>query len=171
LVRDKIREERQTLRDVEERSNAVEEAQELAQQVAAQLQHQAHSRIADIVSKCLEAVFEEPYTFRIHFERKRGRTEAKLVFERDGLEVDPLSASGGGVVDIAAFALRLSCLLLSRPPLRRLLVLDEPFRFVSVDLRHRVRALLETLAADMGVQIVMVTHDPQLRAGTVITLP
>lgn len=170
LVRDKIKDEREALRSVEERADAVEKAQDLAQQVAAQIQNQAHARIADVVSKCLETVFDNPYTFHIRFDKKRGRTEAKLVFERDGLEMDPLSAAGGGVVNVAAFGLRLACLLLSRPSLRRVLVLDEPFRFVSVDLRHRVKALLEAIAAETGVQIVMVTHDPQLCAGTVISL-
>jgi len=162
--------ERRELEEVQEEIEALEEAQALAQLVAQQIQSQAHSQIADTVTKCLEAVFDEPYIFKIQFERKRGKTEARLVFERDGLEVDPLTASGGGVVDVAAFALRLSCLLLARPPVRRLLCLDEPFRFVSVGLRGRVRVLLENLADEMGVQILMVTHDPQLRAGKVLKI-
>lgn len=170
LVRSQIKTERAALRKSEERTAAIEEAQELAQTVAAQIQRQVHAQIASVVSRCIETVFDEPYRFNILFERKRGRTEARLVFERDGLEVDPLSAAGGGVVNVAAFGLRLACLLLARPTLRRVLILDEPFRFVSVGLRGRVRALLEGLSEEMGVQIIMVTHDPQLQAGTVIDL-
>ena len=145
-------------------------AQGLVQAVAQQIQQQAHNRIASVVSRALEAVFDEPYEFCINFEQKRGRTEAGLVFVRDGMEVDPMTASGGGVVDVAAFALRLSCLMLHRPPLRRLLILDEPFKFVSAEYRGRLRVLLDTLSKEMGVQMLMVTHILELKAGKVIDL-
>lgn len=151
-------------------AEAAKAAQEMAQHVAQAVQQQAHRQIAEVVSRCLSAVFDEPYTFRLLFERKRGRTEARLVFERDGLEVDPMTASGGGVVDVAAFALRLSCLILHKPPVRRVLILDEPFKYVSEEYRERVRKLLETLAQEMGVQFLMVTHIQELKTGTVLEL-
>lgn len=162
--------------ETEERDSAqarvrdLHEAVTLAQAVAEAVQSQAHEKMSAIVTKCL-AIFDDPYEFRIQFSRARGRTEARLVFERDGLEVDPVEGSGLGVVDVAAFALRVACLVLRRPVLRRVLVLDEPFRFVSVEYRPRVRALLETLSRELGVQFVVVTHDPQLQAGTVFHLP
>lgn len=143
-------------------------ARVLLQGVAVAVQREAHKNIASVVSRCLEAVFDDPYRFRIDFTEKRGRTEAEMMFDRNGEIVDPLSAAGGGVVDIAAFAARVARLMLARPARRRLLVLDEPFRFVSRDLRPRVRRLIETLASEMGIQFVMVTHDPQLAAGKVI---
>lgn len=172
-AKERRRVERENLSALSSRVEALEEAQKLAQRVSQTIQTTAHSQIAEIVSRCL-AIFEEPYTFQIHFDRKRGRTEARLTFQRDGLEVDPLGASGGGVVDVASFALRVACLMLSRPPCRRLLVLDEPFKMLSwahgFPYRERVRELLESLSAEMGIQIVMVTHDPELTCGKVIEL-
>ena len=162
--------EQKALDAVTARVGAAEEAQGLAQQIAAQVQQKAHDRIAGVVTRSLQAVFDDPYEFVIRFEQKRGRTEARMVFMRDGKEIDPLTASGGGVVDVAAFALRLSCLMLARPPLRRLLVLDEPFRFVSANLRGRLRGLLESLSTELGVQIIMVTHQTELTTGTVVEL-
>lgn len=147
---------------------AAQEAQQIVQAVAETVQREAHSRIAGVVSHCLAAVFDDPYEFQIRFEQARGRTEAKLVFVRDGLEVNPIDACGGGVVDVAAFALRLSCLMLARPARRLVVVLDEPFKFVSADRRPRVRAMLEGLAKDMGVQFITVTHIEELRCGTVV---
>ena len=164
---------RTELRAVREAAAALadaKQAQAVAQGVAERVQAAAHARVADIVSRALEAVFDRPYRFKLEFEQKRGRTEAALTFERDGLEIDPLEASGGGVIDVASFALRLSCLLLSRPPLRRLIVADEPFRFVSKEYRGRVRALLETLAVELGVQFIIVTHDEALVTGTIVQL-
>ena len=159
-----------SLNEPREQAQAAGEAQELAQHVAQVIQQKAHDQIARVVSRCLSAVFDEPYEFRIHFERKRGRTEARLTFDRDGMEVDPMTASGGGVVDIASFALRLSCLILNKPPLRRAMVMDEPFRFVSEEFRDRVKALLETLSEEMKTQFVMVTHINELKMGKVIEI-
>jgi DNA repair exonuclease SbcCD ATPase subunit len=147
-----------------------EEAQGIVQAVAAAMQQEAHDRIAGVVGTCLSTVFEEPYEFRIAFERTRGRTEARLTFVREGQEVSPMDASGGGVVDVAAFGLRIASIMAARPAVRRLVVMDEPFKFVSVGHRAAVRALLEMLAEKLDLQIVMVTHIDELRCGTVIEI-
>lgn len=157
----------ESLSAVSQKEVDVAEALSFVQQVAQTVQQQVHNQIANVVSHCLSAVFDEPYKFCILFERKRNRTEARLVFERNGIEVDPLTASGGGVVDVAAFALRLSCMMLHKPVLRKILIMDEPFKFVSENYQDRVRILLETL---MGVQFIMVTHIPRLKCGSVIEI-
>src|ERR1700744_57735 len=61
---------------------SLQEAQNLAQAVAQKVQERAHKQIADVVSHSLEAVFDQPYEFKIIFDLKRGKTEARLVFER-----------------------------------------------------------------------------------------
>jgi DNA repair exonuclease SbcCD ATPase subunit len=170
LSQSKARDEARALRLLERKLRNQRRAQQIAQQVAQQIQNAAHSHIADMVSQCL-TVFDQPYAFRVRFVRLRGRTEARLTLERDGLIIDdPLHSSGGGVVDVAAFALRLSCLVLQRPAPRRLLVLDEPFRFVSRSYRTQLRDLLVTVARRLGVQVVLVTHDPLLEAEAVVRL-
>jgi DNA repair exonuclease SbcCD ATPase subunit len=163
-------EEERALAEARCRQQAAIEAQQILQHLAQATQQHVHNQIARIVSSCLSSVFDNPYEFCIQFERKRGRTEAQLRFRRQGLDMDPLTSSGGGVVDVAAFALRLACLLLHRPRLRKLLVLDEPFRFVSAEYRPRIRAMLEALATDTGVQILMVTHDEAYTVGKVLLL-
>lgn len=145
------------------------EAVGVAQRVAADVQAKAHERIAEVVSRSLASVFgADAPRFVIRFEQKRGKTEALLLLEQDGVEMDPLTATGGGVIDVASFALRLSCLMLSNPPLRRVLVLDEPFKHLSADYRPAVRELMETLAHELGVRILQVTHSEELVAGNVI---
>jgi hypothetical protein len=104
-------------------------AQAVSQAMAQGMQRQAHVRVTSIVNKCLTSIFDEPYTFDIQFDRKRGRTEARMVFERDGAELDPTTGAGGGVLDVASFALRVAACVLGQPPKRKLLILDEPFRF------------------------------------------
>lgn len=169
-ARTAVKEDRAAVTEAEDLLFDTEEAHRAITAVAQAVQEQAHDRIAGVVSRCLEMVFDEPYEFRIMFEKKRNRTEARLVFVREGQEINPLDASGGGVVDVAAFALRLSCLMLARPARRRLVILDEPFKFVSAEYRARVRAMLEGLAEDMGVQFIMVTHIDELRTGTIVEI-
>lgn len=170
VARHRLRDERKGLLQAEDREAALREAQSLAQTVAAAVQEEAHAKLADIVTRSLAAVFDVPYVFKIRFETKRGRTEAVLAFERGGLEVDPMTAAGGGVVDVAAFALRISCLLISRPPLRRLLVVDEPMKMLSKEYSERVRELILMLAQELDIQFIIVTHNPELACGTVIRL-
>lgn len=162
--------ERERRKEAEELLLRTQDAQEIIQLAAQAIQQKAHERIAGVVSSCLQAVFEDPYEFKILFERKRGRTEATLQFCRRGLVVDPLTASGGGVVDVAAFALRAACLMLHRPRLSRLMVLDEPFRFVSAEFQPNIRSMLEQLSKDLKLQIVMVTHNEQIATGKIIQL-
>ena len=106
------------------------------------------------------------------FDRKRGKTEAQLVFERDGVQLeDPLNEIGGGVVDVAALALRLSSILLSRPPMRRFLALDEPFKSIrGKENRARTRLMLQRLAEDLKLQILINTDIPEFQLGTVVEL-
>jgi DNA repair exonuclease SbcCD ATPase subunit len=148
-----------------------EESQQILQEIAQQVQQTAHKKIASVVSRCLAAVFDDPYQFKIEFEKKRGRTEARLTFVQGDEERAPLKGSGGGYADIAAFALRLACMVLSKPRRRRVLVLDEPFRHLhSAKYRERARNLLETLSHEMDVQIILVTGVDQLRMGKVVEI-
>ncbi len=120
----------------------------------------------------MSVVFDDPYEFRIRFDRKRGKTEARLEFVRDGkVRDDPLNEVGGGVVDVAALALRLACLMSFKPPKRRLLVLDEPFSYIrGVGNRKRVREMLVKLAEELKVQFVLSTDIPEFRLGKIIDI-
>mgnify|MGYP001617195506 CR=1 FL=1 len=171
LVLSQIRAEKKALRRAEAKVGSALKAQQLVQEVAEAVQHKAHQRIAGVVTRCLRAVFgDEAYEFRIDFSKKRGKTEAKLLFVRDGHEIDPVDASGGGVIDVASTGLRLASLMLSQPKKRRLLVLDEPFRFVSVEYRPAITRLIVSLAREMKIQFVIVTHSKELMMGKVFEL-
>jgi DNA repair exonuclease SbcCD ATPase subunit len=146
-------------------------AQQIAQTVSQAIQKQVHDQIATVVSRCLKTVFTDPYEFRIEFDKKRGKTEARLVFVRDGEEYDPQEGAGIGVMDVAAFALRLACLLLQRPKRRRLIVADEPFRCVSKEYRGRIAQMVSALAEEFDFQFIFVTHDQEFELGRVVRLP
>ena len=144
--------------------------QQLFQKVAQDIQNRIYKKIDSIVTKCLTAIFDDPYGFKMIFEQKRNKTEARLVFTRGEYEFDPMDASGGGVVDVAAFALRVASLIISRPRLRKVIVMDEPFKFVSAEYHERCRDMLLALSNEFDIQFIIVTHIPALVCGKKINI-
>ena len=171
-VNAQVHRERHALKEAKDRVKTLLQAQQIVQTVAAAVQASAHKQIASVVTRCLETVFGEQYGFRIDFERKRGKTEAKLIILKEGLVLDdPLNECGGGIVDLSALALRLVSIVLSRPAKRRLLVLDEPFRNVNgSEYRAAVNTLLPMLAKELNLQLIIATGNDWLRMGKVVEL-
>jgi hypothetical protein len=171
-VRRQYKQEKAALQEAKARLQATEKAQAIAQAIAQQIQQSAHTRVGAVVASCLQSVFGADYSYQIEFVRKRGRTEAKLVLLKNGHEVgDPLESDSGGVLDVAGFAQRLSCLRLSKPKLRTVIFLDEPFKNThSNKYRHNVKEMLEKLSDDFGIQFIVVTGIDDYRIGKVIEL-
>lgn len=150
--------------NLELKFTALQAVNERVQQLALLTQQQCEKTIADLVTRCLQAIFpENKYTFALVFEQKREQTEARCILRDDeGNEYDPVAACGGGVVSIICFALRLATLILRIPQASKLLILDEPFIALSKEHRGRLISLLELLAQETGFQFIIVTHMPEL---------
>lgn len=147
----------------------ITEAQDHLQTLAQATQQLAHEQIAKIVSRCLGTIWDDMYQLNIEFLKLRGKTEARLVYMKDGHEDYPLLSSGG-VLDVSALALRIANLMLSDPAPRKLLVLDEPFTGVSAANLPKVCALIESLSTELGIQFLIVTHSELLQIGKVYQL-
>lgn len=176
LTQKEVEDVTQELQQAVSELGAVTAAAALVQEVAQTVQTQAHAAVASVVTRCLEAVYgPDAYEFRVVFEKKRGRTEARLAFvdpgaEGGGEELDPTCDTEGGQLDVASFALRLAALILTQPPPRRFLALDEPFRFVDAQRTPLVRDLLLSLAEELDFQFLLITHNRGLCGGAVIEL-
>jgi ABC-type glutathione transport system ATPase component len=145
------------------------EAQSLIQEVAAAIQTKAHAQITAVVTRCLADVFPgRGYAFEIEFARKRGKTEARMAYRKHGILIDPVEEDSGGVLQVAAFALRAACLMLKTPRQRKLLVLDEAFAAVSAEFVPNVAELLLALSRELGIQFILSTHSPKLKVGRVV---
>lgn len=162
-MRSQLRKELETRKAELDRSKnllyALEKAQAFLQMVAQNTQNQLKFRIEDIVNLALETCFPDEYEFKLNFNVSRGKTDCELVFlsKKTGREVDPMNASGGGVVDVACFALRTACYVLEQG-IDNVIVLDEPMKFVSEDLRERVCEVIKNLSEKLGIQFIIVTH-------------
>lgn len=152
-----------TLDNLNTRIKLLEQAQAFLQKVAQDTQSQLKFQIEDIVNLALETCFPNEYEFQLQFNIARGKTDAELVFlsQKTGRPIDPMNASGGGVVDLTAFALRIASYALEQG-VDNVIILDEPFRFISRDLQARAGEILKSLSTKLGLQIVMVTHIGQM---------
>lgn len=139
---------------------ATEQAQALIQTVAKETQETLVFQINDVVNTALNTCFPDEYEFKAEFEIKRNKTEAKLVFLKNGFEIDPLQASGGGVVDVASLGLRVAAWSLSNND--NVLLIDEGFKFLSRDLQPRMAEILQEISKKLNLQIIQVSHSPDL---------
>lgn len=160
------------LAEARRQHEALDELSSAVRQLAVQCQAQCQGRISSIVTRCLETIFlDTKYVFRIVFEEKRGQTEARCVlFDSEGNEYDPVTSTGGGVMDVVTFGLRLACLMLQKPAASKVLILDEPMKFLSKEYRAPMLGLLEALAEELGIQFIMVTHVEEFLKGNVIEI-
>lgn len=139
-----------------------EKAREIIREVGLQTQQQLQFHISDVTSLALESVFNDPYQLKVDFVQRRNKTECDLLFVKADSELDPLTASGGGAVDVAAFALRIASWSMAHPRTRATIILDEPLRFLSVDNQEKASRMIKELSQRLGLQFIIVTHESVL---------
>jgi ABC-type transporter Mla maintaining outer membrane lipid asymmetry ATPase subunit MlaF len=162
LIRRSISELKERIVKNTSRLHHHEQAREIIKEVALQTQQQLQVHISDLSSLALDAVYDEPYELAVEFVQRRNKTECDLYFMRDEERYDPIDDTGGGVVNVASFALRLASWNMQKPKSNNVLVLDEPFGNVSPDLLPRVSQMLQTISKQLNVQIIMISHSEDI---------
>ena len=150
------------LRDKKRSLHRHEQAREVVREVGLKTQQQLQISISDITSLALEAVFPDPYELEVEFVQRRNKTECDLYFVRDGNKIDPLTASGVGAVDVAAFALRIASWSMMQPRTRNTIILDEPFRFLSENYQEQASTMLKEISKKLGIQFLIISHNMTL---------
>lgn len=155
-IRSKLEEVKKLQREIETSAKSIA----LVQQVAKETQQQLEFRLSELVSLLLDGIFPQPYEFRLKFVERRNKTECDMLFYRNGKRVNPMNASGGGPVDVAAVGLRPPVMIMKNK--RRVLMMDEPLRFLSVNLHPYATEIIHQITQPppdgLGIQIIMVTH-------------
>lgn len=135
-----------------------EKAREIVREVGLKTQKQLEYNISEITSLALEVVLSDPYELKVEFVQRRNKTECDLYFvDKFGNRVEPIYA-GGGAMDTASFALRVASWSMQSPRSRNTIILDEPFKFLSVDKQGMASQMLHDLSEKMDLQFIIVTH-------------
>jgi len=155
---------RSKLQEIRKKQHLLEKqilARKWVQKIVKQTQNRVSGGIESLVTKALKTSLTNPYEFKFEFETRRNKTECDLFFRRNGHDLDPTNSSGGGSADVASFALRLTFWVLNSN-LRPVLFMDEPFKFLSVDLQTYCSEMLAMMSEEMGIQLIIVSHLPRL---------
>ena len=140
--------------------HAAEEARIILQLAAKKTQEQLEVHFSDLVTKAFKAVLRNPYNFSSKFIERRNKTECDLRFERDGVYYKPKFTTGGGVIDLASFALRIAYWRLEKTA--PVIILDEPMKMVSKNLIPKIAELVKLLSVEFEIQFLIITHIPEL---------
>lgn len=141
---------------------AAEQALALAQVTAEETQRELALELTGLANEAVRCLFPK-YTFEAEAVHRAGRMEVEFsLVDKAGNRTSPLLSNGGGVVDLLAFALRVVGIKLAGAS--PLVVLDEPFRFLSsaMGLRAKAGELLSQLRSELEADFLIVSHDPEL---------
>lgn len=58
--------------------------------------------------------------------------------------------------------LRIASWSMERPRTRNVIILDEPFKFLSENYQDQASSMLKELSSRLGLQFIIVTHEPIL---------
>lgn len=142
-------------KEIEDELKVISESITLVQEVAKSVQSQLSSKIDNIVNLGLATCFPD-YEFEMEYVSSRGKTEVRFNVFNNGSLIDPMNQCGGGLVDVLCFCLRMAVYSISS--VNNVIILDEPFRYISRSLRGQVAELLSVLSEKLDIQILEVTH-------------
>lgn len=163
LLQHSVEESTEELKQTEQELEYTLQAREVVQGAATQFQTDLQRHLSSMVSKAMCAIFPDPYQLCVEFVTRRGKKDADISFIRGKEKIDPMLASGGGTVDVAAFALQLALWSIKKHKTRPVLILDEPLKWLKgSDYPALGAEMIAQISRQLGIQIIMISHSPEL---------
>ena len=121
------------------------------------------SIIEGIVTEALQLIYDESYSFIIDTRIQRDQPESYLSVKIGENEYSLRDEElGGGVIDVVSFTLRVTMWAISDPQVDDVLMLDEPLRNLDSERLTKMGVIIKKLSDSLGIQFLIVTHEPQL---------
>lgn len=155
---------KQKLVEVKAEVELKEKTAELLLLLGDRARRQAKENVEIMVSNALQFVFNEEINFKIEFDQKRNRAEAKFLivsgYEGKLVEVEPEQARGGGIVDVVSITLRIALAELFN--VKGPMIMDEPAKHLSSEYVQNFAVFLRQISEQFNRQIIMITHNTTL---------
>jgi len=117
-----------------------------------------------IVTHALNFILNsDKYSFHLIFGRRGNLQELNFAVQTpDNPEPHSLlDTSGGGVINVVAFALRVVLMEISNPKINGFMLLDESFANLSAEYQPRASEFLKEINEKFSRQVVMITHSKE----------
>lgn len=155
------------IEDLSEAAETLDRVTALLNSMGEDQQFKAQQTIEELVTRGLHTIFDDTLSFHI-VQTVKGKSVVvdfilRTTLARTVIDTPVMDARGGGVAATIGFLLRLVVLLLSKGTRsENILVLDETFAHVSAEYLPAVGEFLQEVKDKTGIQILMVTHQPEL---------
>jgi len=136
---------------------------ELLGNIQREADSQGHKALEKVVNRALDMVFGGEHKFILHQEQKRNVTVTTPCLEERGKLLPIYDSRGGGLEDVVAFVLQMLAVLRSNPPLRRIILVDEPFSHLAAAQTPAMADMLRELVDQFGLTVLLVSHNPEFR--------
>lgn len=152
------------IKEGEKHSTDITKGSLFLQSLSDETRKQILGSISSIVSDALQKIKDPNLEFRMLLSTERNQIDVEFkIFDKSvNQEYDVLNSCGGSIADIITFPLRISLLLKWSPALAPILILDENFKFVSVQDQEALAEFVRQVSEQLGIQTILVTHSERV---------
>lgn len=157
LLHRNIRRTKRNLERLENETEDTRQAKEVLVNIELKTQQLFQSKIENLVTPCLQGIFERDYRLVINIQEKRNQTECKFYIKKGKLILDPNDTMGGGVVDVGGLACRVVLFRMERPRKLGILFFDEPLKWVH-GFEEEASRVIRRLSHTFNIQFIIISQ-------------
>ena len=162
LLSSQLEDQKGRIESIQQSMDDTTKARWLLAEASKLTQLRVKKKIESLVTMAVRSVFDKDYRFICEFEIKRNKSEVSLMIQEGDKEpYVPKEDQGGGLIDVVSLALRVVLWSMEKPRSRNTFFLDEPGRWTGRFV-GRFGQVLKELSEKLGIQMIVVTHDPEL---------
>ena len=156
IKREQLESKRKDIQGVEEKLASLKKIAGIFKKSAVSSQEHLSEYLTALVTDSIKVVFtNRNLIFRVEFSTARD-TQCNVSLEEDGKKLSLFDSEGYGVLDIISIVLRAAYIVLDKS--EKIMILDEPFRNLSVDRHEAASKMLYDLSHRLKMQIIINTH-------------
>lgn len=161
-IEKEIKSKKEMLKSCKARNKIYSKAKNLVIEAAKITQQEFQNKTDELTSIALKRVFGRDFNFHLNLKRESNRLAVyPEITEGTETHYDIEKDMGGSMMDIASFALRIVFWSMKTPRSRNVILLDEPMKNLG-SLTPLGGATLKTISEKIGIQLIIVTHDPEM---------
>lgn len=156
IKREQLESKRKDIQDVEGKLASLKKIAGIFKKSAVSSQEYLSEYLTALVTDSIKVVFSDRnLIFKVEFSTARD-TQCNVSLEEDGKKLSLFDSEGYGVLDIISIVLRAAYIVLDKS--EKIMILDEPFRNLSVDRHEAASKMLYDLSHRLKMQIIINTH-------------